>query len=178
MGRGEGRPAPRFACIGYYEVKRKNFRWIPHWNAYLVSDKYGEMRLTELQVKVCLLSALASPMVLKSPLFFPLTSFSSVLSSFTSSFFFLSSSPSSFTSQDAWEQKKTTYNTEKVYARVSGFARKNFSVLKQTGFCTVSNENENEQRTLGCADFAWNIVSVFAHIFPVSNKNENGQEAL
>jgi hypothetical protein len=73
-------------------------------------------------------------MVLKRPLFFPLNSFSSVLSSFTSSFFFLSSSPSSFRSQYSKEQKKTTYNTEKVYARVSGFARKNISVLSKLDF--------------------------------------------
>jgi hypothetical protein len=137
-----------------------------------------------------------------------LTSFSSVLSSFTSLFFFLSSSPSSFTSQDALGQKKTTNNTEKVFlliidlavhnlsrltqhrgyllARVSSFAWHFFSVLSEMSFANivpVSNENENDQRILGCAGFAWNLISVvsetvFANIVPVSNENENEQRTL
>ncbi len=56
-----------------------------------------------------------------------------------------------------------------------------FSFLSETVFAysvPVSNENENDRRTLRCACFAWIFFSilsetVFAHIFPVSKENEN-----
>ncbi len=83
------------------------------------------------------------------------------------------------------------YNSTVIYPiisfRVRRFRLNFFPVLSETVFAYiffVSNEDENERRTLGYGDFAIYIKksvlseTVFAYILSVSNKNENERRTL